>query len=124
VGHSKNGTACAASSKAAGPRTKAPGKRGPAYTMIRVPTGRTALDSATLLPACRKSPLTPVLYSDAIAIFSGVPAPQCARPDQTPRRWAPSPGGYSLTLPGASIAAAPALRSVSCHALRHRSLST
>jgi hypothetical protein len=45
-----------------------------------VPSGRTALDNATFLPVCRKPPLTPALYSDAIEI-SGVPSPQCARPE-------------------------------------------
>ena len=45
--------------------------------MRLVPTGGSALDIATLLPACRKLPLTRVLYSDAIGI-SGVPSPQCA----------------------------------------------
>jgi hypothetical protein len=46
----------------------------------RVPTDRSALDNATLLPACGKPSLTRVLYSDAIDI-SGVPSPQCARPE-------------------------------------------
>jgi hypothetical protein len=46
----------------------------------RVPTDGSALDNATLLPACRKRLLTRVLYSDAIDI-SGVPSPQCSRPE-------------------------------------------
>ena len=43
-----------------------------------VPTDRSALDNATLLPACRKPPFTRVLYSDAVENPS-VRTTQCAR---------------------------------------------
>jgi len=49
----------------------------------KVPTDNRALDNATLLPACRKPPLTPVLYSDALDIL-GVPTPQCAARSEPP----------------------------------------
>jgi hypothetical protein len=39
---------------------------------LRVPTDRTSLDNAALLPACRNPPLTPVLYCNA-SIFRASP---------------------------------------------------
>ena len=57
----------------------------------RVPIGTSALDNATLWPACRKPPLTPVLYFDAI--FRASPLPERA-PGVDPQALCSGPGGF------------------------------
>ena len=57
-----------------------------------VPTDRSALDNATLLPACGKHSLTPVLYFDAIDISS---VPHHTR-EVNPQAAEATPGGFTL----------------------------
>ena len=59
------------------------------------PTDGSALDNAILSPACRKRPLTPVLYCDAIGI-SGVPLYPVRAPGVNPQAAEATPGGFSL----------------------------
>jgi hypothetical protein len=74
---------------------------------LQVPTDRRSLDNATLLPACRKPPLTPVLYFGCHRYFGRPPLPS-ARARSEP----PGSGGNAWGLffgnRGASIAAGPA----------------
>jgi hypothetical protein len=52
--------------------------------LIRAPTDKSVLDNATLLPACRKPPLTRVLYSDIDV--SGAPLSSAHARSRTIRR--------------------------------------
>jgi hypothetical protein len=70
---------------------------GGAGILIRVPTDRSALDNATLLPAYRKPPLTPVLYLDAINISGFHHHTREVNPQAADEA---TPGGCSLAIAG------------------------